>query len=541
MSSQTNLLLSKEAEQALSKTKIKNQLRETLSNLVDTDNVFDNRLNLTWSQFRDTYLYHTVFDKYVTLETSDAEKRFDACLTKYLDCEERCRRTNEVFRNKEYKQTKFHHILMLARQELSNILGPFDKSYLHEHTGFGPGSTTRLKRPFIDAAFKFEGVPTTTYELLREVGPITERVWSTYQICSHAKFTTVPKNALTDRPIEIQNDLNVFFQKSLGSSIRSLMRGQPIGYLNMRIDLNDQSINRELAREGSLTGEICTLDLSSASDLIAYELVNFLIEDSEWFHALLLCRMGSVQLPDGKVLELEKFSAMGNGYTWELQSAIFYCFIKAVSRYNGSKSPIHATFGDDIICHKDDANLLIETLQFCGLLINRNKSFISGKFRESCGGHYYEGVDVTPFYIRGPVKSELELIKYHNRLFEWSTKLGYKDARCKTLLDKLRGYSKFNDFLCPAQAGDVGFKTCRSDVPFVLKFFYKNWTEKGYLVNCLIERRSILHWCGIGSYWKRLHAKHDEETSAGLIPFGTGRVSRQRLFLREWPCFGVWL
>lgn len=536
MSFQTNTaILSKEAKQAFTKTKIKEALRSVLNCLVDVEDPFSG--NLTPAQFRDTYLYHMMFDKYVELNTADAKQRRDACIEKYMSCEARCRDTNERMFNSHFRGTKHHHTIMLLREEIQNVLGVFHADYLTEGS-FGPGATTRLGRPFIDGAFKFEGSPHITSRLLPFAQCLYSNVvWKSFTVVEDAKFTTVPKNAKIDRPIEIQPDINIFFQKSLGNVIRNRMKGRPIGYLNMTIDLNDQSINRELARLGSQYGELATLDLSSASDMIATGFL-FQVLPDDWFHALDICRVPRVQI-EGKTLTLEKFSAMGNGYTWELQSMLFYCMVRAVSRSLGCSEHVAATFGDDIICLSEIADSLVEFLDYCGFSVNTKKSFIRGPFRESCGKHYYEGLDVSPVYLRAPINTDFDLIKFYNRLFEWATQLGFKDSRFKEYLGAIRFASKYHDCVVPLGAGDCGFAICFDDLHYTPTYQYKNWVEHGFVTRVINTSRSTLSWQGPGALLKRLHGCCGEEP-ASEIPFGNERSVVQWSGFRTWPRLGGW-
>jgi hypothetical protein len=62
-------------------------------------------------------------------------------------------------------------------------------------------------------------------------------------------------------------------------------------------------------------------------------------------------------------------------------------------------------YGDDLIVSADMAPLVVEDLEAFGLKVNAAKSFWTGKFRESCGGDYYDGVDITPVYCRRKLPS----------------------------------------------------------------------------------------------------------------------------------------
>jgi hypothetical protein len=57
-------------------------------------------------------------------------------------------------------------------------------------------------------------------------------------------------------------------------------------------------------------------------------------------------------------------------------------------------------YGDDIIVPTEMATSTMVTLETFGLRVNHSKSYCTGFFRESCGGDYYKGVDITPVYCR---------------------------------------------------------------------------------------------------------------------------------------------
>jgi hypothetical protein len=57
-------------------------------------------------------------------------------------------------------------------------------------------------------------------------------------------------------------------------------------------------------------------------------------------------------------------------------------------------------YGDDIIIPVDYVRSVNDALRLFGFKVNVNKSFWNGKFRESCGGDYYDGSDVTPVRVR---------------------------------------------------------------------------------------------------------------------------------------------
>jgi len=64
-------------------------------------------------------------------------------------------------------------------------------------------------------------------------------------------------------------------------------------------------------------------------------------------------------------------------------------------------------YGDDIVVPVPFARSVIEALEAFGLLVNCDKSFWSGNFRESCGKEYYDGNDVSITRVRRLLPSSL--------------------------------------------------------------------------------------------------------------------------------------
>ena len=138
---------------------------------------------------------------------------------------------------------------------------------------------------------------------------------------------TVPKNSEIDRCACKEPDLNMFLQKGFGNQIRYLLKKKA------GVDLNNQLINRELARVGSVDGSLMTVDLSSASDSVTSALVGRLLPP-DWFWYLDLVR-SPVTMIDGEVHLNEMFSSMGNGFTFELESLLFYAITRATAYFGG--------------------------------------------------------------------------------------------------------------------------------------------------------------------------------------------------------------
>jgi len=240
------------------------------------------------------------------------------------------------------------------------------------------------------------------------------------------RITFVPKSWKTDRTIACEPDGNVPFQLAFDSFVKSRLRRRGI-------DLSDQLRNKSMAQEGSYDGEFgkpnyATVDLSAASDTVAFNTVGLLFPD-QWYKFLCDFRSSRYKLDD-EVKAYHKFSSMGNGTTFPIETLIFASACHAV----GAKD--YSVYGDDIIIESHLYDELVYLLSFFGFSVNEEKSFHTGPFRESCGGDFYKGIDVTPFYIRTEDRRKATLSHIVNGV----TSLGYPGSKlwntCKMLVRK---------------------------------------------------------------------------------------------------------
>jgi hypothetical protein len=334
-------------------------------------------------------------------------------------------------------------------------------------------------------------------------------------------MVTVPKDAFVDRVICIEPTGNIYCQKGLGQVLRRRLK-------RSGVDLNDQTINQELARKGSIDGSLATLDLSSASDSLCYELVKAVMPP-RWFNALNDCRSTATLLPDGTWRHNEKFSSMGNGYTFELESLIFYALLRAVC----DKSDVVSVYGDDLIVPNHQAQRCIEALDSIGFKTNESKSFSTGPFRESCGKHYFRGTDVTPVYQKESLLEResnarlCQLYRAYNRLYRWQYRVyqgtadsGNSFSVVGAALQLIRRQDVFRHPI-PDGFGDGGFLSSR--YPFEIRNGVKR-------VRHLVERSH-----GVsdpeGGLWVALREQSSDFTQ-GIVPVRGRKTFLSSSFLR---------
>lgn len=330
-----------------------------------------------------------------------------AAFDQFLLSERLCREFNRKLRNRDDPdyQRRATLIFKMSRK-ISQCLGPVP-DLADIPFGFGPGANVGVNQ-FTSVRWKLHADLTMTRQAYNMMmfEPINIQTWPGAcrpRIVSGSYWTSVSKTSLIDRGINVEPILNSYLQKGFGSVIRERLR-------NVGIDLTDQTTNQRLALYGSKTGRLATIDLSMASDMIAYLLVLDLLPP-DWFFYLdsvrsPICKLESS--PVEKYAILEKFSSMGNGATFELESLIFWSLLSVVCP-EGTIS----VYGDDLICPVEYYEDVLDALQLLGFIPNRSKSFGSGAFRESCGKDYWNGTDVRPVYIKEQMSIK-EIFRLYN-------------------------------------------------------------------------------------------------------------------------------
>jgi hypothetical protein len=314
----------------------------------------------------------------------------------------------------------FRFALQCAADVFATQLGQFECSEWNPRHGPGavadlPGSSTKYSFPNwpakLDNAFPLD-----------EFGFLNYAEWAAESTSEHnfslheppTRLISVPKTAKAPRLIAAEPVAHQWCQQSIA---RFVMTQVESTFLGDSISFKDQTPSRDLALQGSTDGRLATIDLSAASDRISPWCIERLFRANE---ALLIALHASRSRwirneitrddPDTpKFWKLRKFTTMGSACTFPIQSVLFGVVATAVILFKENKRPSASNlakcarkvrvFGDDIIVPTKYLVPVIEALEFLRLKVNREKTFGTGRFRESCGMDAYGGYDVTPCHV----------------------------------------------------------------------------------------------------------------------------------------------
>jgi hypothetical protein len=426
----------------------------------------DARLYRTAHGFSGDYAVVSFLSKWKGLVTGidTARVALDSWSAAEMMCHDTNVRIRDFLRNGSsvmFENRSVSEIISIAQRKIEKVIGPFPQySLTHKRCKWSGGATFDLRRgtpltkkmtgrisctesalPYLRT--EIENDPAWAESLIghRPCGPFSI-LKASFKIVKGNRFLTVPKNAKTDRCIAAEPTGNTFLQQGVGQFIRRRLK-------RFGVDLDDQSWNQLLARKAESLG-LATLDLSMASDTVSSELI-FLLLPIEW--ALYLDSLRSrYSRVKGEWVYLSKFSSMGNSFTFELESLIFWAITEACLDDDGEC--ITGVYGDDIVTPASAAPRVIAALGWFGFNLNKEKSFTEGPFYESCGKHYFHGQEVTPVYQKKfidsdkePVDFISEIVRLHNRVHRWVVRyigldqsLSFRAKLRRIVINACKGY-----------------------------------------------------------------------------------------------------
>lgn len=503
-------------------------------------------------RFADDYLVTSILKKNERLPLP--VDRRQVALDKFWAAERSCAETNQ--RLLGYAESRIspdpdvHLVIHHAREFIRRILGPLTKrdlSFAEENMRFGPGATTSVSGVVTQGKKYSPRVLDTTPRLL-DFGlfclpPGWRKSVQGLNPVAASKVTTVPKSAKTDRTICIEPDLNIYVQLGIGALIREKL-------LAFGLDLNTQEKNQRMSAR-AFRDSLCTIDLSAASDSVSRQLVWLLLPE-RWVELLHLARVDNTAV-DGAIHRLEKWSSMGNGYTFELETLIFYATLLGVCEVTGYLDDVTA-YGDDLIIHESQMDLTVRALNFLGFSVNVEKSFGKGLFHESCGTDWFEGHNVRPVFLRSAHHDfTTTCYIYANLLRRWANHCNSGSSCDRRLLPAwIRCFTATRPsdrHRIPEGFGDVGFiDNFDKATPAVRRFgrdgsdpsHPRGWGGFEFRYRSITARESVISEQGCLTAFLNGNASDfslGRESLRGRYGPATTRVG----YVLDWPNLGPWM
>jgi len=348
------------------------------------------------------------------IELECTEERTQAAFDQFIQCEKVVRESDRVLTPDLLSEFRFVRNLLFRDVFTTMNQLVYDGEVIPRH---GPGATAEK----LSGNRKYNQTEWTSR--LEEVFPSRDHLipnWKHVSVLDSVDYLeprherpvrviSVPKTLKTPRIIAIEPTCMQYMQQALLEPlVREVETDDTVKHF---IGFTDQAPNQDLAREGSLYGNLATLDLSEASDRVSNQHVRELLSGySHFFGAVDATRSRKADVPGHGVVRLAKFASMGSALCFPMEAMVFTTIIfmgiarkqnvpltrKTIKSFRGKVR----VYGDDIIVPVEYVASVIELLEVFGLKVNSNKSFWNGKFRESCGGDFFAGTRITPIRVR---------------------------------------------------------------------------------------------------------------------------------------------
>lgn len=262
---------------------------------------------------------------------------------------------------------------------------------------FGPGQTSDLgKATDLEAKYLcFRDDPLLRLFAERVSFPTSSLPFRREGLARVGELRFVPKSLDKMRVITAEPSSLMFFQQGISSWMLDCIATSP---WSRNIDLRRADLNRDLAWEGSIAGYYSTIDLSNASDSVKDWMVRALFHDTPLRVGLRATRSRGVEYR-GEIFSPTYFAPMGSACCFPVETAVFSAIVDTIMRNNRDRRAWRA-YGDDLIVPTDRFDEVVARLVQLGFSVNTEKSFTgSHPFRESCGGDFFHGEDVTPIRV----------------------------------------------------------------------------------------------------------------------------------------------
>lgn len=386
-------------------------------------------------------------------------------------------------------------VLSLMRSIVFNIVGKCLTEEVLFNSKHGPGVTRGVKFSDTSSNQKWSAPVSSTDlcgQLIQHLVPKYDPVlWDAIAIkwiaseslplldvVSGSRATTVPKDKNRRRMIAVEPTGNMYFQQGLMVTLYSRLKvfGYDVAVL--------PDLHKQMAMESSVGGHLATIDFSDASDSVGWELVQLLFP-ADWVSWFRMTRSPSMEIR-GVSIDLPVYATMGNATTFPVETIVFLSLMLALEQLNnapvgtyypwviGSQDTSRfSVFGDDCILPTGLADCFCQVSYLLGFSVNSEKSYLSGGFRESCGGDYYHGCNVRGLYIKRPMVTKLWCLEPW--LYTLLNQLVQKYILCFGARDYVYGRQAFSTIVQLFRDYGLRFKVVPPSLPEDSGFNHPDW------------------------------------------------------------------
>lgn len=200
-------------------------------------------------------------------------------------------------------------------------------------------------------------------------------------LVDYSRLSTVPKDNEKARVIIACPMFDMFVQRCIAHSIVDTIRsafGITLSFAQQTHKLLIQNYERW-----------ATIDFANASNSSFMDTFQFLAGETHLGRLISMCRPETVKYGE-RWHHLHMVAPMGCGFTFEWMTLVLLTLGHTMC------DRMHV-FGDDVIIPNEHAQLYIKCAAAFGYVTNHTKTFVSGTFRESCGGFTSHGNYVRCF------------------------------------------------------------------------------------------------------------------------------------------------
>lgn len=458
----------------------------------------------------------TIFQKYSFIE-SNFDRDANA-FSSFIEAENACRRfnANTPLFHEEDSESAFSDLFispLIRKMKLiiKRVCGKLNLAQIVNQRHNGPGASLCKRGNRSLECFKLAYPIDTNKSCLSLFGPLVPidpnlalllegeeidrkvRNHGSYPNCFYrienqgSALQFVEKNAETSRTISIEPTFNVSLQLGLDTVLKKRLK-RVLG-----IDLSTQENNQRLAHIGSTQRNLVTVDLKAASDSVALKVLDIL--PLQWAEVFFRLRSHWWTHEFLGHSEFHKVSSMGNGGTFVLESLLFASACRAVYAWLNipwNKDTV-AVYGDDLVIHKEAYTWTRTLLKHLGFAINKDKTFIDGPVRESCGHDYYNGHRIDRFTCKKDLNKPYAGVVLHNSFFLLFKEYRFTSDTCDELLSFIRKYIPKNfEHFGPVTPDDKGSWLFCEEPPRK-PFFHSHYQDWYYR----LKRNEKYHPCEV--------------------------------------------